>query len=304
MTAAPGRTGGRPPVRRAERFRLTGPSVQLDPRIFAVRKDIADIELADRVFAPHYAAAEHCRVIVPAVAVRESPSDKARASSQLLQGEGFAIIDNAGGWAWGYGLHDRYVGYVAADALGEAPMPDHIVHAASALVFADADIKSPIVAALPMGSRFAAEAGGTFLKLRDGGYIHGRHARAISGIEHDPVAVAERLIGQPYRWGGRGGDGVDCSGLVQMALSLCGTDVPRDSDQQRAIGNAIPEEEALRRGDLIFFPGHVGFMVDRDHLLHANAHWMAVVREPLADVVARLAPDHDQPILARRRILP
>lgn len=304
MTAAQSRTAGRPAERRAERFRLTGPSVQLDSRIFAVRKDIADIELADRVFAPHYAAAEHGRIVAAYASLRERPSNKASAVSQLMMGEGFAVIDNAGGWAWGYSLHDRYVGYVEASALSDAIAPDHVVHASSALLFAAADIKSPVLATLPIGSRFVAVTADGFLKVDGGGYVHARHARAIAASESDPVAVAERLVGQPYRWGGRGGDGIDCSGLVQMALALCGMPAPRDSDQQRALGVEVPEGEPARRGDLVFFPGHVGFMADEANMVHANAHWMAVVREPLADIVARLAPDHDQPILARRRMLP
>lgn len=257
------------------------------------------------MFAPHYAAAEHCRIVAPATPLRDGPSDKARAVSQLLLGEDFAVIDNAGGWAWGYSLHDRYVGYVAAAALGDAPEPDHVVSAASALLFAEADLKSPVLATLPIGSRFAADANdAAFLAVAGGGHVHVRHARALAATESDPVAVAERLLGQPYRWGGRGGDGVDCSGLVQVALGLCGVAVPRDTDQQRAIGSELADGEPARRGDLIFFPGHVGLMADGEHLLHANAHWMAVVREPLADVVARLKPNHDQPILARRRVLP
>ncbi|ARS27108.1 C40 family peptidase [Sphingomonas sp. KC8] len=277
--------------------------MHLDPRIHAVRKDIADIELADRVFAPHYAAAEIGRVIVPSVALRAAPSPAAAAVSQLVSGEGFAVIDNEGGWAWGYGLHDHYVGYVPSDALGDAAEPDHVVTAASALVFAEADIKAPVVATLPIGSRFAATAEGPFLKSAIG-YVHARHAVATTATESDPVAVAERLIGQPYRWGGRGGDGVDCSGLVQTAMALCGVAVPRDTDQQREIGVELADGELLKRGDLVFFPGHVGLMADAETLVHANAHWMAVVREPLADVVARLKPDHDQPIIARRRVLP
>lgn len=296
---------GTPAAPRAERFRLTGPSVRLDPRIYAVRKDIADIALADRVFAPHYAEAEQARVAVPSVALREGPSDDARAVSQLLFGEGFAVIDSEGGWAWGYGLHDHYVGYLPAAVLGDmGAEPDHVVRAASALVFADADIKSPVVATLPMGSRFAATAEGAFLRAENG-FIHSRHAGAIAAAEQDVVAVAERLLGQPYRWGGRGGDGVDCSGLVQTAFALCGLAVPRDTDQQaEAIGEEIADGAALRRGDLIFFPGHVGLMADGETLVHANAHWMAVVREPLADVVARLQPEHEKPVLSRRRVLP
>jgi cell wall-associated NlpC family hydrolase len=135
------------------------------------------------------------------------------------------------------------------------------------------------------------------------GYVHVRHVAAID-IALDPVDVASSLIGMPYLWGGRGADGIDCSGLVQRAFELAGIDAPRDSDQQReALGEALPDGTPAARGDLVFFPGHVGIMLDGERLVHANAWWMRVVVEPLVDVVERLAPQHSQPVTSRRRIL-
>ena len=254
------------------------------------------------LFAPHYAKAEPCRVIADAVTVHAHPSRDARAISQLVHGEGFDMIDKAGGWAWGRCLHDDYVGYVRADALGPIQAPTHRVTAPLALVFANPDIKAAVVKALPIGAQVAGQAEGNFLRL-DEGYIHQRHVAGLDALESDPVTVAERLIGAPYRWGGRGGDGVDCSGLVQRALELAGIAAPRDSDMQRdQLGETLAEDAPLRRGDLIFFPGHVGFMLDEAQLLHANAYWMSTVIEPLADVVGRLKPTHAQPIAARKRI--
>ena len=122
-------------------------------------------------------------------------------------------------------------------------------------------------------------------------------------LEDDWVAVALRYLGQPYVWGGRGHRGIDCSGLVQVALGQCGIATPRDTDLQReAIGAPLSGDTPLQRGDFVFFPGHVGIMTDGENLLHSNAHWMAVVVEPLADVIARLTESHAQPIIARRRI--
>jgi len=275
--------------------------VRLDPRTHAVRNDIADIGLADRVFAPHYARPETLSCIAADAILREAPSADARAVSQILHGEDFAVVDVTGDWAWGYCLHDDYVGHVPLAALGPAAVADHVVHARAALMFAEPDIKAPAIGVLPMGARLATRSEAGFLAIT-GGFVHPRHARPLADRESDSVAVAERLTGAPYLWGGRGGGGVDCSGLVQLALGLCGVALPRDTDQQRSVGHDV--DGALRRGDLVFFPGHVGLMVDGDHLLHANAHWMAVVTEPLADVIARLRPNHDEPVLARRRILP
>lgn len=233
------------------------------------------------------------------IPVRAAPDAVATAVSELALGERFAVLDRAGGWAWGYCCHDHYVGYVPAAALGPVAAVDHVVDAPAAIVFTAPDIKAAVNARWPLGTRFAARGeSGAFLET-EAGFIHRRHARSITTPARDPAAIAEALIGTPYRWGGRGGDGIDCSGLVQRALGLAGIAVPRDSDMQRAIGAEIGADAPLQRGDLIFFAGHVGLMADADILIHANAHWMRVTAEPLADVVARAG---DDAILARRRI--
>jgi len=290
--------GGRTPP---ASFRLAGPTARLDPRVSAYRADIADVALAGTLFAPHYAAPMP-RMAGATQMMRNRPDHTAEAVSQLLPGEEFAVLDIAAGWAWGFSFHDHYVGYVRADALVAPVAPTHKVSGRGGLVFAGPSIKAPLLATLPFGARVGGEMGDSFLATA-GGYIHRRHLAAIEDIAADPVAVAEQFVGMPYLWGGRGADGIDCSGLVQVALGACGVAAPRDTDMQReTLGTLLPEEARLRRGDIVNFPGHVGLMVDEDHIIHANAHWMSVVIEPLADLVARLAPNHDRPILSRRRI--
>lgn len=255
------------------------------------------------LFAPHYALPHPCRVEAASVPLSGAADGSATAVSQLKQGEGFAVLDVTGGWAWGYGLHDHYVGYLPVAALGAIEAEaNHVVTAPLAPVFAGPAIKTAVVTSLPIGARLCGEAEGAFLKVAQG-YLHLRHVAAVDEVSPDPVAVAERLIGAPYLWGGRGAGGIDCSGLVQVALGLSGILAPRDSDQQRGLGREIAEGDALRRGDIIFFPGHVGLMADGARLLHANAFWMATVIEPLADVIARLEEAGEtRPIVARRRI--
>lgn len=292
--------GARTPT---ERFHLDGPTRRLDSRVHAVRRDIADMALAGSLFAPHYARAEQRSCVIASTMVRNAAREDAEAVSQLLHGEGFAVLDISGGWAWGYCVHDHYVGYVPADALGDPIDPSHLVTTPLALVFAAPDIKSPVIARWAMGGRFQGAEGNGFV-AGGGGYLHRRHIAPIGVLETDPVAVAERFLGAPYLWGGRGDGGVDCSGLIQIALGRVGIAAPRDADQQESanLGTEIEANASLLRGDLLFFPNHVAFMLDDERLIHANAHTMTVAVEPLTDLVARLSPNHDRPIRARRRL--
>ncbi|HAF42444.1 MAG TPA: glycoside hydrolase [Sphingobium sp.] len=289
-----------PPER--TRFKLDGRSVALDRRVHAARGDLADLALAGTLFSAHYARAVPLTCVAPGTPILSAASPTSEAVSELLRGEVFHALDVMTDWAWGFCGHDGYVGYVRRDALDVEEKRTHRIIAGAAPLFAAADIKSPIADYWPRGSRFSGEAQGDFIACAEG-FIHARHAVAIDERPQDWVAVAEAYLGQPYVWGGRGHRGIDCSGLVQVALGAAGMAVPRDTDLQcEGIGAPIGSDAALQRGDIIFFPGHVGIMTDGRTLLHANAHWMAVVREPLADVVARLVDTHVQPIIARRRI--
>lgn len=251
----------------------------LDPRLNAWRNDIADIDLADRIFAPHYAEAlvRACGLI--ATMVRSAPSDDAEAVSQLLPGEEFAVLDITGGWAWGYCRLDHRVGYVEAIELAEPLTPTHIVIESQAPVQADADPMSPALSFLPMGSRLHGRVQGAMLEF-EGGFVPLSYLRPVDEPEEDPVTVAQRLMGTLYMHGGRSLHGIDCSGLVQLALQLCGVACPRDTVDQRRLGAPIPDGAPLRRGDLLFCGDHVGMMVDDRMAIQVSHAARKVTVEP------------------------
>jgi len=282
-------------------FALSGPSAKLDARIDAYRSGIADIALAGAYLTSHYAM-PLMRVAAISSMIRRGPSPAAEATSQLLPGESFAVLDAAGGWSWGYSAHDHHVGYIATDHLGAPLESTHRISATLALLFAEAAITAPVVATLPFGARVFGEMQGEFLRTA-GGYLHRRHVTDCASQEHDMVAVAERFIGAPYLVGGRGADGFDSSGLIQVACAAAGVVAPRYASMQGAVlGSPLAETDRLRRGDIIAFADHVAMMVDDHRLIHADSYWMSVVVEPLVDLIARMPQDDDRPTPSRRRL--
>jgi hypothetical protein len=273
-------------------FALSGPSLELDPRVHAWRNDIADIALASRLFAPHYAKAliRACGMIQ--TLVREEPSDSAAAVSELLPGEEFAVLDITAGWAWGYCRADHRVGYVEAIELTD-PMPtSHVVVEAHAPIQPAADPLSPALSSLPMGSRLSGHVHGALLAI-EGGFVPLSYLHPFGAAEEDPVTVAQRMIGAHWLPGGRTCRGIDSAGLVQLSLQLCGIDCPRDADMQRGLGEPIPDKSVSKRGDIVFCDGMVGLMVDDQLVIHVNESLGRVTVEPLRCIGA---------LLERRRV--
>ena len=219
---------------------------------------------------------------------------------QLRFGEAFEVLDQREGWAFGYDPEDGYVGYVRAETLSAPTQPTHRVQARSSTLYSRADIKSPDVMALSCGAVLTGREIEGFLQTALG-FVPLQHVAPIRARVADPVAVAERLIGTPYLWGGDSAFGIDCSGLVQLVYRMAGERCPRDSDLLARHGQALPPDAPLQRGDVICWSGHVALMLDAEQMIHANAHHMAVAVEPLAEAAMRIAAKEFGDITTRRR---
>ena len=266
-----------------------------DPRVTPARPDLAARHLEGTVPAARFVDGMARAVVEPTAPLRAAPSPDAPLLTEALMGERVIVYEaTEEGFAWGQLERDGYVGWLPAGALREpGPAPTHRVSALRTLVFPGPSIKLPPVAALPFGARIAvAGTADRFALTHDGGHVPLVHVRPVAEPESDFVAVAERFLGAPYLWGGKTSLGLDCSGLVQVALIACGVACPRDSDmQERALGApvaAAADGSGLKRGDLVFWKGHVAIVRDPATLLHANAHHMAVALEPLAGAIVRI----------------
>ena len=267
-----------------------------DPRLNAYRPDLAAESLKDRVTAERFTAGRPAQVARGVAELRRGPRADAPQDTQLLSGEEITVFDEAEGWAWVQNRADGYVGYVESAALGEPRAPTHSVRVPRSFLFPGPDLKLPPLDALTMTGRVAVTgAQGAYSHVAFGGqsgWVYSRHLAPEGEIEPDFVATALRFLGAPYLWGGKESGGLDCSGLVQVALVRAGIPCPRDSNMQaESLGAAVawaPGKTELQRGDLISFPGHCAIALDAVEVVNANAHAMMVSVEPLDALEARV----------------
>lgn len=273
--------------------------------------EIAHVSLRGQVDAARFVEGEVHRIIAPVADLCTAPGG-AR-DRQLLLGEAFHVLDLQEGWCFGAALRDGYVGWV--DAALFAPKqaePTHVVIVSASYVKTTPGLKAMgQVTPVSFGSQVSvlstsdgwAEVDwgqGTLPRTR---YMPLPHLAPLDHLATDPVSVAERLLGTPYLWGGNSSFGIDCSGLVQAALLVCGNPCPGDSDQQETmLGTALTANTPVQRGDLFFWKGHVAMAVDNKTIIHANAHHMAVTLESVQGAISRIHAQGDGPLTSHKRL--
>jgi hypothetical protein len=279
-----------------------------DRRITPFRADLADENLRGQVDAERFASGTMKRVAAPFESLYRHPSREAPIDTQAIIGEAVTVYDEHEGWSWVQLHDDGYVGYLPSSALGEpGPERTHRVSAVRTFTYPGPNLKLPNTGFLTLNSKLAVtEIEGSYARLSDGGWVFAPHLSELSSFETDYVAVAERLLHTPYLWGGKTSVGLDCSGLAQIALTAAGIKAPRDSDmQEQQLGTAVEVKSdlgGLQRGDLVFWKGHVGLMLDATRLIHATGHSMTVYVEALAVAEERIRTTSYGPITAIKRL--
>jgi cell wall-associated NlpC family hydrolase len=255
--------------------------------------------LRGTVAAPRFVIGEAAVLTAPLTDLCVTPAGKR--DRQVLLGDAVTVVDRHEGSAFVQMEKDGFCGYLPETALGPAATATHWVSAPATHLYPEPKLKLRETAALTMTARLTVlnESGPWAETTR--GFVPKMHLKPIGDWHKDPVAVAQTFLGVPYLWGGNSRAGLDCSGLVQVALLACGRPCPGDADLQEALGEVVGEKKALKRGDLIFWKGHVAMAMNADYMIHATAAYMAVVVEPVKAAIKRIADAGEGGVTLRKR---
>jgi cell wall-associated NlpC family hydrolase len=232
------------------------------------------------------------RIVFACADVQKAPRRDAMRMTQALMGEAVRVFEAQEGWAHVQLEADGYVGFVEEEVLAaRGPAPTHWLSVPSSFAYPAADLKTSPVQELFFGTRLTIiSIEGQYARTSQGGFLPVSHVKPIGEWRSDPAHIASEFLHVPYLWGGKTARGLDCSGLIQLALNACGISALRDTDMQEiSLGRALAAGEALQRNDLVFWKGHVGILSNPKTLIHANGTHMQVVEEPLAQAIARIA---------------
>ncbi len=271
----------------------------MDRRLTPFSGRVAHLSLRDQIDAEEFSAGNIRRIALPLVDLLRAP-EGAR-ERQLWLGEAFCVLDTRDGHAYGFAQKDGYCGWLPLAALGEAS-PTHWVATPGTHLYPEPRVQAREIAALPMGAEVEVVGHSGIFAQTPLGFVPSGHLLPLGKTLNDPVAVAEGLLGTPYLWGGNSRAGIDCSGLVQLALHACGIKSKGDADQQESLGLPLPESDPLQRGDLLFWKGHVAIVADAARVIHANGHSMSVAYEGIDACIARIRSSEGLALRARRRL--
>jgi cell wall-associated NlpC family hydrolase len=219
--------------------------------------------------------------------IYRKPSEISEVTSQILYGEKFQILSENKNWIKIKLSFDNYIGYIKNKNYANSHKPTHKVFILKASIFNKLNHKTKYF--LPFASRISIiQENKKFLEFEKNKWIKKTDIKKINHVEKDYLKILKLFLKTKYIWGGKTYKGIDCSAVLQLLYYYNNKFYPRDTKDQLRYSKSNINREKFKKGDVIFWKGHVAICINAKKLIHAYGPEKKVLIMPIKKTIHRI----------------
>ena len=219
--------------------------------------------------------------------IYERPSKFSEVASQILYGEKFKILSKNKGWIKIKSLFDNYVGYINNENYVKNYKPTHKVYSLKANIYSKPNNKTKTF--LPFASKFSIiYENKNFIQFDKNKWLKKKDIKKINHKEKNFLKILRLFLKTRYVWGGKTYSGIDCSALLQLFYYYNNSFYPRDTKDQIKYSRKQLKRKIFKKGDVIFWKGHVAMCINSKKLIHAYGPEKKVLIMPITKTIKRI----------------
>jgi len=219
--------------------------------------------------------------------IYKKPSNTSEVTSQIIYGEKFKILSKNKNWIGIKTLFDNYKGFIKNSKYVEKFNPNYKVNSLKARIFKKPGIRTN--SWLPLASRLSVlEQNKYYIKIEKNKWIKKSDIKKINYKEKNYIKIFKKFLNVKYVWGGKTFKGIDCSALLQIFFYYNNSFYPRDTKDQIKYTKENSETRKFKKGDIIFWKGHVAICLNSKQLIHAYGPEKKVIVMPILETINRI----------------
>jgi len=219
--------------------------------------------------------------------IYESPSKISGVVSQIIYGEKFNIISKYKNWLKIKTSFDNYIGYIKNEDYISSFEPTHKIFVLKASIFNKAKRRTKYY--LTFASKISIiQENKKFIEFEKNKWIKKTNIKKINHIEKDYLKILKLFLNTKYTWGGKTYKGIDCSAILQLVFYYNNKFYPRDTKDQIRYSKKKIKRNIFKKGDIIFWKGHVAICINYKRLIHAYGPEKKVLIMPIKETIGRI----------------